>query len=62
MKVSETAAQELPLNDERAPVKKNRDVLIATRHLNKRLGTLLEQSKKLDREIQEIQAAVAALE
>lgn len=62
MKVAEDAAQELPLNDERIPVKKNRHVTIALNHLNKRLASLLCQKGKLDIEIEEVTEAITALE
>lgn len=61
-KVSEGAAAELELNDERqGTAKKNRHVVVALAHLNKRRGALLDQVKKLQKEIEELDAAILAL-
>jgi hypothetical protein len=65
MKVAEDAAQELPLNDERQPepeLKKNRHVVIALNHMRKRRATLEQQDRKLQKELEEIDAAILALE
>lgn len=62
MKVDEGAAQELPLNDERIPAKKNRHVTIALNHLRKRRGALEAQGKAIQTQLEEIDAAIKALE
>jgi hypothetical protein len=63
-KVDETAAlAELPLNDERrAEPKRNRHVVIALNHMNKRREILLEKRVCLTKEIDELDAAILALE
>lgn len=62
MKVAEDAAQELPLNDERLPTKKqSRHVTIALNHLNKQLEKALAKRKTLDKEIEELDAAILAV-
>lgn len=55
-------AAELPLNDERKETKKNRHVVIALNHLNKRLEALVIRATDLRVEIDEIHEAIAALE
>lgn len=62
MKVAEDAAQELPLNDERIPVRRNRHVTIALNHLRKRRTALEAQGKAIQTQIDEIEAAIKALE
>lgn len=62
MKVAEDAARELPLNDEKLPVKKNRHVTIALNHLRKRQFVLLEKREALSKEIDEVDNAINALE
>jgi hypothetical protein len=61
MKVAEDAAQELPLNDERAP-KPSRHVVIALNHLNKRRQALLAKRAVIDKEVGELDQAILALE
>lgn len=61
-KLNEEAAQEIPLNDERVPTKKNRHVVIALNHMNKRRTALVDQRNKLTKEIEELDAAILALE
>lgn len=61
-KLNEAAAAELPLNDERLPTKKNRHVVIALNHMNKRRGALVDQRAKLTKEIEELDAAILALD
>jgi hypothetical protein len=64
MKLSDTAAAELPLDDERLPEpkKQNRHVVIALNHLRKRRGALEAQDKTIQEQLVEIDAAIAALE
>ncbi len=62
-KVAEDAAAELPLDDERvAPKKVNRHVTIALRHLNVQREKLLTKRADLTKQIDEIDAAILALE
>lgn len=62
-KVGDDAALELALNDERKePKKLNRHVVIALSHMNKRKAALMGQMVKLDKEVTELNAAIAALE
>lgn len=42
--------------------KKNRHVVIALNHMNKRRGALLEKRAQLTKEIEELDAAILALE
>jgi len=42
--------------------KKNRHVVVALNHLNKRRAVLIEHREKLTKEIEEIDAAILALE
>lgn len=46
---------------EAAP-KKNRHVVVALNHMNKRRETLVAQRDKIDAEIKELDTAIAALE
>ena len=61
MKVAEGAAQELPLNDEKMPEKKNRHVTVAVNHLTQRRDALMAQRDKLAEEIKGIDSALVAL-
>lgn len=64
MTVAPDAAQELPLDDERAapePKKHNRHVLVALNHLHKRRDTLNAQKKKIDDELEDILEPIHAL-
>ena len=61
-KASEDAAQELPLNDERKPEKKQgRHIVIALNHLNKQRAALAEKIAALTEELESIDASIAAL-
>lgn len=63
MKVNdEAAAAELPLNDEPTPAKKMpRDVVVALKHISKRRDKALADRRKLDEEIEGLDAAIEAL-
>ena len=62
-KVSEEAAAELPLNDERvAPKKVSRHVTIGLRHFNIQRDRLLEKRKAINEEIEALDKAILALE
>ena len=62
-KVAEDAAEELLLNDERieTPRKLNRHVVVAINHMTKRRLILIDQTDKLNREIEDLDEALAAL-
>ena len=62
MKISENAATELPLNDERKEVKKPRHVVIAINHLTERRKNLLAKRSTIDEELAGLDAAILALE
>lgn len=63
-KISDDAAQELPMGDEQvAPAKKlNRHVTIALNHLRKRRSVLEAQDKDIQRQLEEVDTAIEALE
>ena len=62
-KVAEDAAAELPLNDGRKPeTKKNRHVVIALAHMGKRRTALLNKRAEITKEIDELDAAILALD
>lgn len=63
-KLNEQAAAELPLNDERLPEpkKQNRHIIVALNHMHKRRGALTDQRAKLSKEIEELDAAILALD
>ena len=62
MKISENAATELPLNDERKEVKKPRHVVIAINHLIERRKNLLAKKSVIDVELKALDEAILALE
>ena len=63
MKIAEDAAIEIPLNDERtAPKKLNRHVVIALNHLRKRRDALEAQAKEIQKQLEEVDGAIKALE
>ena len=62
MKISENAATELPLNDERKEVKKPRHVVIAINHLSERRKNLLAKKSVIDVELKALDEAILALE
>ena len=53
---------EAPEAEEQPAKKQNLHVVIALRHLNKRRGVLLEKRAAVTKEIEEIDAAILALE
>ena len=53
---------EVPEAEEQPAKKQNLHVVIALRHLNKRRGVLLEKRAAVTKEIEELDAAILALE
>ena len=53
---------EAPVAEEQPAKKQNLHVVIALRHLNKRRGVLLEKRAAVTKEIEELDAAILALE
>jgi fumarate hydratase class II len=62
-KITEDAAIELPLNDERIefPRKMNRHVVVALNHMHKRKAALNEQIERLEVERADLIEAITAL-
>ena len=54
--------EEIMTEEPKEPKKQNRHVVIALNHMNKRRDVLLEQRAKLNKEIEELDAAILALD